>query len=273
MQKCILSSGELDEELLDLCISSLSFTETVDGTKIATSGLTLEEVKNAVSTNAVSLSQKEAAGSTLGLGTAFQGLGIKIKKVTAFMWEFLATNPLGWATLIIGAIAGVALGIKKYNDSLEEAKQKIWETAEESKSVVRTIKSDFDELSSTADNIKQRFAQLAQEVQNLGKTNQSRGSLSNEEYAEFLNLSNQLAELFPQLTVNYDENGNAILGLSGNVNTIVGSLNDLVSAQQKLANQEIMKNMPDIWAGFMLDGEEFDKELKLAEKSVENYLK
>ncbi len=34
-----------------------------------------------------------------------------------------------------------------------------------------------------------------------------------------------------------------------------------------------MKNMPDIWAGFMLDGEEFDKELKLAEKSVENYLK
>ena len=246
MQKCILSSGELDEELLDLCISSLSFTETVDGTKIATSGLTLEEVKNAASTNAVSLSQKEAAGSTLGLGTAFQGLGVKIKEVTAFMWEFLATNPLGWATLIIGAIAGVALGIKKYNDSLEEAKQKIWETAEESKSVVRTIKSDFDELSSTADNIKQRFAQ---EVQNLGKTNQSCGSLNNEEYAEFLNLSNQLAELFPQLTVNYDENGNAILGLSGNVNTIVGSLNDLVSAQQKLANQEIMKNMPDIWAG------------------------
>ena len=50
MQKCILSSGELDEELLDLCISSLSFTETVDGTKIATSGLTLDEVKKDEST-------------------------------------------------------------------------------------------------------------------------------------------------------------------------------------------------------------------------------
>lgn len=273
MQKCILSSGKLDEELLDLCISSLSFKQTADGTKIATSGLTLEEVKNAVSTNAVAASQAATTGTTIGLGTAFKGLWIKIKSVTASMWKFLTTNPLGWATLAIGAFAGAALGIKKFNDSLEEAKKKIRETAEESKSAVKTIKSDFDELTSTTDNIKHRYAQLAQGVENLGKVNQSHGSLSNEEYAEFLDLSNQLAELFPQLTVNYDENGNAILGLSGNVNTIVGSLNDLVSAQQKLANQEIMKKMPDIWAGFMLDDEEFNRDLKSAEKAVESHLK
>lgn len=234
---------------------------------------TTAEVFNAASTNAVAASQATTTGTTLGLGTAFKGLWIQIKATTASMWAFLTTNPLGWATLAVTAIAGAALGIKKYNDSLEEAKQKIRETAEESKSAVKTIKSDFDELSSTTDNIKQRYAQLAQGVENLGKVNQSRGSLSNDEYAEFLDLSNQLAELFPQLTVNYDENGNAILGLSGNVNTIVGSLNDLVSVQQKLANQEIMKNMPDIWAGFMLDDEEFDRELKSSEKAVENHLK
>lgn len=234
---------------------------------------TTAEVLNAASTNAVAASQATTTGTTIGLGTAFKGLWIQIKAATASMWAFLTTTPLGWATLAITAIAGAALGIKKYNDSLEEAKQKIRETAEESKSAVKTIKSDFDELSSTTDNIKQRYAQLAQEVENLGKVNQSRGSLSNDEYAEFLDLSNQLAELFPQLTVNYDENGNAILGLSGNVNTIVGSLNDLVSVQQKLANQEILKNMPDIWAGFMLDDEEFDRELKSSEKAVEDHLK
>ncbi len=234
---------------------------------------TADQLANAASTNAVAASQVGATGTTLGLGTAFKGLWIQIKATTASMWAFLTTNPLGWATLAVTAIAGVALGIKKYNDSLEEAKQKIRETAEESKSAVKTIKSDFDELSSTTDNIKQRYAQLAQEVENPGKVNQSRGSLSTDEYAEFLDLSNQLAELFPQLTVNYDENGNAILGLSGNVNTIVDSLNDLVSVRQKLANQEIMKNMPDIWAGFMLDDEEFDKELKSAEKAAEDHLK
>ncbi|WWR16823.1 hypothetical protein V1224_05155 [Lachnospiraceae bacterium JLR.KK008] len=175
--------------------------------------------------------------------------------------------------MVVGALTGAALGIKKYNDSLEEAKQKIRETAEESRSAVKTIQSDFDELSSATDRIKQRYAQLAQGVENPGSVNQSRGSLSTDEYAEFLDLSNQLAELFPQLTVNYDANGNAILGLSGNVDTIVGSLNDLVTVQQKLSNQEILKNMPDLWAGFLLDNEEFQKALDDAEKAADKHLK
>lgn len=267
------STKGYSDEILIATINQGIFTESQTRQILQTTALNAEQIEATLSTKSLAASQATTTGTTLGLGTAFKGLWIQIKAATASMWAFLTTNPLGWATLAVTAIAGAALGIKKYNDSLEEAKQKIRETAEESKSAVKTIKSDFDELSSTTDNIKQRYAQLAQEVENLGKVNQSRGSLSNDEYAEFLDLSNQLAELFPQLTVNYDENGNAILGLSGNVNTIVGSLNDLVSVQQKLANQEIMKNMPDIWAGFMLDDEEFDRELKSAEKSVEDHLK
>ena len=86
---------------------------------------TADELANAVSTNAIAASQATTTGTTLGLSAAFKGLWIKIKAVTASMWKFLTTNPLGWATLAIGAFAGVALGIKKYNDSLEEAKKKI----------------------------------------------------------------------------------------------------------------------------------------------------
>ena len=66
-------------------------------------------------------------GTTLGLGVAFEGLWILITKATAAMAKFLFTTPAGWAILSIGAIAGVVFGIKKYNDSLEEAKQKIKE--------------------------------------------------------------------------------------------------------------------------------------------------
>ena len=234
---------------------------------------TADELANAASTNMVAKSQAGTTAATHGLSTAFQGLGIKIKTATASLWTFLTTNPAGWATLAVSAFALAALGIKKYNDYLEEAKQKIRDNAAEAKSAVNNIKSDFDHLSSTTDNIKKRYARLAQEVENLGSINQSHGSLSTDEYAEFLDLSNQLAELFPQLTVNYDENGNAILGLSGNIDNIVGSLNDLVSVQQKLANQEITKNMSDIWSGYMLDKEDFNKELKSSESAVENHLK
>ena len=183
MQQTILKSGKLSTEQLSLIATSNIFTKSVDGNKTTISGLTLNELANVTSTNAVAASQAATTGTTVGLSAAVTDLWIKIKAATASMLKFLVTTPLGWATLAIGAFAGAALGIKKYNDSLEEAKQKIKETAEESKSAVKTIKSDFDELSSTTDNIKQRYAQLAQGVENLGKVNQSRGSLSTDEYA------------------------------------------------------------------------------------------
>lgn len=69
-----------------------------------------------------------------------------------------------------------------------------------------------------------KYAELAQEVKNLGKASQSQGTLSNDEYSEFLEISNQLADLFPRLTVGYDDNGNAILNLNGSVKTITKSI-------------------------------------------------
>ena len=68
-------------------------------------------------------------------------------------------------------------------------------------------------------------------------------SLSDDEYKEFLDVSNQLAEVFPQLTKGYDDNGNAILDLQGNVDGITGKLKDLLEIEQQLAQQEINKNI------------------------------
>ena len=58
--------------------------------------------------------QGKAAASTLGLGDAFRGLGIRIKSALASLGTFLTTNPLGWLTIIGGAIAAVAVGINLY---------------------------------------------------------------------------------------------------------------------------------------------------------------
>ena len=175
------STKGYSNEVLIAAINQRVFTESQARQILQTTALNAEQIEATLSTSSLAASQATTTGTTIGLGTAFKGLWIQIKAATASMWAFLTTNPLGWATLAVTAIAGTALGIKKYNDSLEEAKQKIRETAEESKSAVKTIKSDFDELSSTTDNIKQRYAQLAQGVENLGKVNQSRGSLINDE--------------------------------------------------------------------------------------------
>lgn len=156
-------------------------------------------------------------------------------------------------------------------DNLVNHVQKIKEAANEAKSAIKDIKSEFDTLSSSTNEIKTKFAELAQGVENLGKANQSRGKLTTEDYDEFLNLSNQLAELYPQLTKGYDENGNAILNLSGNVNTITSSLEDLLSVQQRLANQQILEKMPDVWAGYKVDLAEYNQSLKNSESHVKSF--
>lgn len=165
---------------------------------------------------------------------------------------------------------GIELAVQAIDDYIHRI-ENIKKAAEEAKSSINDIRDDFKSQSDTVNEVKDRYAELAQSVENLGKANQSRGKLSNDDYAEFLDLSNQLAESFPQLTKGYDDNGNAILNLSGNVNTIVGSLENLLKVQQKLAQQEILDKMPEVWDGYQVELDEYNKELGEAQRGVDGF--
>lgn len=206
-----------------------------------------------VETEALTLAQEQST-----LAAKAQSIVLKTGSIAGNMLLFMAISK------------GISLAVTAIDDYIHRI-DNLKEAAEEAKSAIDTIKSDFDSLTSTTNDVKERFAELAQGVENLGKVNQSRGALSTDDYDKFLDLSNQLAELFPQLTKGYDDNGNAILDLSGNVDTIVGSLDNLVSVQQKLANQEILEKMPDVWTGYTVDLDEYEDELNDAEKKVKSY--
>ncbi len=92
---------------------------------------TVSELENAAATNMVAKEQGKAAASTLGLGDAFTGLRIEMGKALASLKVFLTTNPLGWLTIIGGAIAAVAVGINLYEDSVEKARKKARERTDE----------------------------------------------------------------------------------------------------------------------------------------------
>ena len=181
-----------------------------------------------------------------------------------------ALSMAGNMILITLISKGIELAIKAIDDSIHHI-ENIKKKAEEAKSSINDIRDSFKSNSSTVNEAKERYAELAQSVENLGKANQSRGELSNDDYAEFLDLSNQLADAFPQLTKGYDDNGNAILNLSGNVDTIVGSLENLLKVQQKLAQQEILEKMPDAWDGYLVDLEDYNKELDTSQKKVDGF--
>lgn len=191
--------------------------------------------------------------------------GIKTKIVSAgtkLLNGLLMTLTSIGVSLFISAIA---YGIDQIIHKEERLKEKV----EKAKETINNLTESFKEQSDTVADTKERYAELAQGVDQLTGKNLT---LSTDNYNEFLNLSNQLAELFPTLNRRFDENGNSILDLSGDVDTIVGSLDDLIKKEQELTNQKILSEMSDVWAGYVFDVEKSKSELDEYSKKVEGSL-
>lgn len=203
-----------------------------------------------------------------GTKASLSGYGVSLIASTAkTVGLTIATTALN-AALTFG-ISAIITGVVSAFATWINSSKEITEAAEEAKDKIASINDDLKTNTETVENAKQRYAELAQEVENLGKVNQSRGSLSTDEYEEFLDLSNQLAGVFPQLTKGYDDNGNAILDLSGNVNTIVSSLDDLLQKEKDLANQKIMDEFPDVYKGYVKDLGNAESEVKSAKSKFD----
>ena len=227
-------------------VSQSALNETQKIGALASAGLTSEELKQTVQNGSLAASQTVTTDTTLGLGTAFKGLWISIKSTTAAMWTFLTTNPIGWAVLAASAIAGLAFGVKKYNDSIEEAKEAARERTSE-------LLNEFKELNNTLAEHKKTANELADKYDELSKgvnhSNNRNISLSTEEYDEFLNINKQLAETFPELAKGIDENGNSILALGENGITAKEKLEELLQTEENLNNFRIAQGLGDAFKG------------------------
>lgn len=252
---------------------NISLQGNITGFKKVSSAITQYNALSASGTkeqntfaNAVSVTNGKLGTYLTGLNGAkasLSGYGVSLIASTAkTVGLTIATTALN-AALTFG-ISAIITGVVSAFATWINSSKKITEAAEEAKDKISSINDDLKTNTETVENAKQRYAELAQEVENLGKVNQSRGSLSTDEYKEFLDLSNQLAGVFPQLSKNYDENGNAILDLSGSVDTIVGSLDDLLQKEKDLANQKIMDEFPDVYKGYIKDLGEAQSEVKSA---------
>ena len=205
-----------------------------------------DEIKNTTTRSEYFISQNQTGFQKLGgaLATFSGGLKNIAGNIAKMFLNGLASA--GISFLISKTIQGIYTLYDNWAHKAEKAK----EAADEAKQTIKETNDALANAQKTISSVKDRYAELAQEVRNLGTVEQNQGNLSNEEYQEFLDISNQLAELYPTLTSNYDENGNAILDLSGDVDTIVGSLNDLVDTQEKLANTEVLNSMDKIWTDY-----------------------
>ena len=153
----------------------------------------------------------------------------------------------------------MATGFIKWLSDVANKEKDLAKAAQEAKTKIEELNDSFIKQKNTIKEYAKEYAELTQGVDLLTNKNLS---LSTEDYDRFLEVSNILSDTFPVLTKRIDDNGNSILDLDGNVNSIVTLLNSLIETQQRLANQEIVKNLPDIY-------EDYYNNLEKANKKIE----
>lgn len=219
------------EYLLDYAKTNNVLESSVDDVKQANQAARASAIAHNAALNQMTLGAKAASVAMKAFGNmiAFWAISKGIS---------LVAEGITWAYKQISGKAA------------EEAKQKIHELGETARSEFQSIQDSLKSTVSRVNEVKDRYAELAQGVENLGKSNQSRGKLSTEDYEEFLSISNELSSLMPDLTKTYDDNGNAILNLNGDIQTITNSLNDFIEAQKRMAAQDMFTKMPDIYSDY-----------------------
>lgn len=223
----------------------------------------LDVVKNnAQLKDYLSTCSKDAPASLNGYQSYLRSAGVS---TDALRWKTIALNAV--VSLGVGAAIQLAVsGISALIQSQEKAKQAATEAANRIETLSNTLKTNQKTVSDSA----KRFAELAQGIDSLTGKNVS---LSDDNYKEFLSISNDLAEVFPTLSRNYDENGNAIVQLSGNVDTIVGSLQDLIEAQRDLTNSQIADELPTVFKGASAKSDAYKAELDSLEQQRDALVK
>lgn len=171
------------------------------------------------------------------------------------------TTRLGVLGPMLIALVGAAIvgGFKSKQESL---KKELAETASEaSTTYTETLNASTNAVT---------FDKLVTGVDYLGRN----VSLTEDEYQEFLDASNALAEAFPELVVRTDELGNKLVGpdgLSGNIGKVTEKIDELTDSARQAADIALFKKEE----GFLGIGENsgfsnvFDEQNDIIKKAKE----
>lgn len=235
---------------------------------VANKKLLDEQFKQILMTQWQVAANNQASGSFAGLSTSLtsagQAAGVAWKSLGIFSKIGLIVSV---ATTVIGVIGSISTAIKNH---IEQSKKKIKELEDQYKnlqSTISNIANTFRNLQKSSEDIIPKFTQLAKGVDKFGKN----VSLTDEEYAEFLELNNRIAEMFPEINLGMDSNGNAMLALSYGADTLTDSLLALVEAERAAANAEIAKTMPDILENIQETDKEYEKQISSLRKIQKEY--
>lgn len=172
----------------------------------------------------------------LGLAGAGTTATFSIKALGTALLTMMKTNPLGWIMLIISGVSMLISKAKQAREEVVKSAQEAIDTYKEAQSTLRKQKATIDGLSDS-------YERLSKGV-NLD-TNENI-SLTTNSYQEYLDICNDIADMYPHLVTGYDAQGNAILSLKGNVEALTQAYRDSAQA----ARQQMIAGGSDVFDTF-----------------------
>lgn len=214
-------------------------------------------------------SQKVVIQGTTQFGAVLKVAGSALKSfiasaasmaiATAAIWavgkafEYVDENIIHRSETIIKAGEEAKEAIDTAYEGLEKHSQTTIDLASDFTDSTESIKSTGDAIDAVAE----KYMQLQSGVDTSTGENIS---LSSEDYEDYVEMSNQLAEQSPSLVSGYDAQGNAILNLGSNAKDAAENLKTMYDAQVLSSHVEMDNNIEDYYAGAVESIKELKKE-------------
>lgn len=184
--------------------------ESTIGTAIATTaGASLGRFAGKI------IAQATESGATLAATSQ------KLLGATAGTFGGAIAAALPWAGIIAAVVGGVYSIYSFIEKQILKDAQEAYQAAANSYTSKKTAAADVE-----------RYAKLAQGVNKLGENI----GLTDEEYTEFLQVSNKLGDAFPELVSYVDEAGNKFINLGDSTSNLIEAVNGAVEDAQEAAD-------------------------------------
>lgn len=189
-------------------------------------------------------------GGTNSLRKTFANLGDTI--ISGFVSGGISMLITAGLQLAVTGIYKLVTATKQAIEAGKEARGTIKDISNSVSNANTTIKSlgdvskkSFDDVTNQANNTQESIDYLAKRYTELrrGTYNNENISLSDSDYQEFLDISNKLAEIMPELKYGTDDAGNAILNLGANASEASAEIKSLYDSYLSMQNIEIRSNL------------------------------
>lgn len=214
-------------------------------------------------------------------------LGSTLKTIGATLLSTFANMAVMWAVtkgieLAITAIDNYIHRTERLIEAGEQAKQVISDTFDSFQNTkTSTIElgvslspenANVDSAKSAIEAIAEKYSKLKNGVNEFTNENET---LSIDEYQEYLDVCNQIADQFPSLVSGYDTQGNAILNLGDKASNAANEMMRLYDASMLSANVEIGQNLQSLYDGIEAQVSQYEdliSELDESNSSLEDTL-